>query len=137
MPTCSTPGRARPRPKGEFNDFGPPPEDQAPIREALSVGPLRNERNGQLIIERVADGQPIGTGGWHEVQYGPRPKSRAWNIGISLLPEARGQGFRESPRDCWPTTSATRCTTCRQPQGQERSHPARPSHGQHESRDLA
>jgi len=79
--------------KGEFNDFGPPSEDQAPIREALSVGPLRNERNGQLIIERVADGDPIGTVGWHEVHYGPPPKSRGWNIGISLVPEARGQGY--------------------------------------------
>jgi RimJ/RimL family protein N-acetyltransferase len=82
-----------PEAKGEFNDFGLPPEDQAPIREALSIGPLRNERNGQLIIERVADGQPIGTVGWHEVHYGPPPKSRAWNIGISLIPEARGQGY--------------------------------------------
>jgi RimJ/RimL family protein N-acetyltransferase len=82
-----------PEAKGEFNDFGLPPEDQAPIHEALSVGPLRNERNGQLIIERVADGQPIGTVGWHEVHYGPPPKSRAWNIGISLIPEARGKGY--------------------------------------------
>jgi RimJ/RimL family protein N-acetyltransferase len=82
-----------PEAKGEFNDFGPPPEDQAPIREALEKGPLRNERNGQLIIERVADSQPIGTVGWHEVHYGPTPKSRAWNIGISLIPEARGQGY--------------------------------------------
>jgi RimJ/RimL family protein N-acetyltransferase len=59
----------------------------------LLEGPLRNERNGQLIVERVADGQPIGTVAWHEVHYGPPPTSRAWNIGISLIPEARGQGL--------------------------------------------
>ncbi len=82
-----------PEAKGEFNDFGPPPEANSDIREALAKGPLRNERNGQMIIERLADGQPIGTVGWHEVHYGPPPKSRAWNIGISLIPEARGQGF--------------------------------------------
>lgn len=82
-----------PEAKGEFNDFGLPPEDTASMRQSLSEGPLRNERNGQLIIERVADGQPIGTVGWHEVHYGPPPKSRAWNIGISLIPEARGQGY--------------------------------------------
>lgn len=82
-----------PEAKGEFNDFGPPPEDSSDIREALAKGPLRNERNGQLIVERVADGVPIGTVGWHEVHYGPPPKSRAWNIGISLIPDARGQGF--------------------------------------------
>ena len=38
---------------GEFNDFGLEPR---PIdREALRRGPLRNERNGQLIVERIAD----------------------------------------------------------------------------------
>jgi RimJ/RimL family protein N-acetyltransferase len=80
--------------RGEFNDFGSPsPEDTASIRQSLLEGPLRNERNGQLIIERVADGQPIGTVAWHEVHYGPPPTSRAWNIGISLIPEARGQGY--------------------------------------------
>lgn len=82
---------ADPASSGEFNDFGgtAKPTD----REALARGPLRNERNGQLIIERVGDGQPIGGIGWHRVGYGPSPESAAWNIGISLLPEARGQGF--------------------------------------------
>jgi RimJ/RimL family protein N-acetyltransferase len=76
---------------GEFNDFGLSPR---PIdREALKRGPLRNERNGQLIVERVADGEPIGTVGWHKVGYGPNPESDAWNVGIELLPDARGQGF--------------------------------------------
>ena len=78
--------------RGEFNDFGAPPEDDAPIREALAKGPLRNERNGEMIVERVSDGQPIGLVSWHEVHYGPPPASRAWNIGISLIPEARGHG---------------------------------------------
>jgi RimJ/RimL family protein N-acetyltransferase len=83
-----------PEAKGEFNDFGSPsPEDSASMRRSLSEGPLRNERNGQLIIERVVDVLPIGTVGWHEVHYGPPPKSRAWNIGISLIPEARGRGY--------------------------------------------
>lgn len=81
-----------PEAKGEFNDFGIEP-DEGSLRETLTGGPLRNERNGQLIVERVADGQPIGTVGWHEVHYGPGPGSRAWNIGISLTPEVRGQGY--------------------------------------------
>ncbi len=80
-----------PKAKGEFNDFGIEP-DAVALRETLAAGPLRNERNGQLIVEQVADGQPIGTVGWHEVHYGPGPGSRAWNIGISLIPEARGHG---------------------------------------------
>ena len=81
-----------PQAKGEFNDFGIEPDEDS-LRETLAVGPLRNERNGQLVVERAADGQPIGTVGWHENLYGPGPRSRAWNIGISLIPEARGQGL--------------------------------------------
>jgi RimJ/RimL family protein N-acetyltransferase len=76
---------------GEFNDFG---GERDPVdREALARGPLRNDHNGHLIVERVADGRPIGSVGWHRVGYGPNPESGAWNVGIALLPEARGQGF--------------------------------------------
>ena len=79
-----------PEAKGAFNDFGMP---RSPIdREALARGPLRNERNGELIIERIADGRPIGTISWHLERYGPNEESCAWNVGIALIPEARGQG---------------------------------------------
>jgi RimJ/RimL family protein N-acetyltransferase len=80
-----------PAAEGEFNDFGV--AHQPTDREALARGPLRNERNGQLIIEQISDGCPIGAVGWHRVRYGPNPESDAWNIGIALLPDARGQGF--------------------------------------------
>lgn len=76
---------------GEFNDFGLPPSP-AP-REALAAGPLRNDHNGQLIVERVADRTPIGTVSWHRVMNGPNPESAAWNVGISLVPDARGHGY--------------------------------------------
>ena len=59
----------------------------------LKSGPLRNEHNGVLIVERMSDAAPIGTVGWHVVRYGPNPGSDAWNIGIELRPEARGHGF--------------------------------------------
>ena len=76
---------------GEFNDFGMAAE---PIsREALARGPLRNQRNGQLIVERLADGEALGGVGWHQVRYGPNAESEAWNIGIELLPAARGHGY--------------------------------------------
>ena len=82
---------ADPDAAGVFNDFGGSHE---PIdRVALAKGPLHNERNGQLIVERVADGRPIGSVGWHRVSYGPNPESDSWNVGIALLPEARGQGY--------------------------------------------
>lgn len=45
---------ADPAVRGEFNDFG---LDRKPTdREALARGPLRNERNGELIVERIDDG---------------------------------------------------------------------------------
>lgn len=81
----------RHRDEGGFNDFGP--RDPVP-RKVLARGPLRNERNGSLIVESVGDGRPIGTVGWRRVTvYGPSPTSDAWQIGIELVPEARGNGF--------------------------------------------
>lgn len=76
--------------RSEFNDFGEPPSRMP--RDVLADGPLRNEHNGVLVIERIADGAIIGTVGWHRVRYGPNRESDAWNIGIELRPEARGQG---------------------------------------------
>jgi RimJ/RimL family protein N-acetyltransferase len=76
--------------EGGFNDFGP----RTPVpREALAKGPLRNERNGVLIVERAEDGAAIGSVSWHTVNYGPPPASDAWNIGIELIPAARGNGY--------------------------------------------
>ncbi len=82
---------ADPLARGEFNDFGLP---HKPIdREALAKGPFRNERNGELMVERLEDGRPIGTISWHMELYGPNDGSTAWNIGISLIAEARGNGY--------------------------------------------
>ena len=82
---------ARDEAKSEFNDLGQEPQPLP--RDVIANGPLRNERNGMLVVERIADGQPIGTVGWHRVNYGPSPRSDAWNFGIELRPEARGQGL--------------------------------------------
>ena len=79
--------------RGPFNDFGLPPVDGGELRDVLDRGPLRNERNGEMLVVLEADGTPIGTVGWHEVHYGPGPGSRAWNIGIALIPEFRGHGY--------------------------------------------
>jgi RimJ/RimL family protein N-acetyltransferase len=75
----------------EFNDLGQEPQPLP--RDVIARGPLRNDRNGMLVVERIADGAPIGTVGWHRVNYGPSPMSDAWNFGIELRPEARGQGL--------------------------------------------
>lgn len=75
---------------GGFNDFGP---RDPPPREVLAAGPLRNERNGTLIVEALDGERSVGTVGWHGVNYGPGPGSIAWNIGIDLVPEGRGRGY--------------------------------------------
>jgi RimJ/RimL family protein N-acetyltransferase len=82
---------ADPASRSEFNDFDLPPD--AVPRDIVAKGPLRNEHNGVLIVERLEDGASIGTVGWHKVRYGPNPESDAWNCGIELRREARGQGY--------------------------------------------
>jgi RimJ/RimL family protein N-acetyltransferase len=77
---------------GEFNDLGQP--RGKPLAENLAngnrmVGPER----GVLLIVRIEDDAIIGDVGWHPVSYGPNERSRALNIGISLIPDARGQGY--------------------------------------------
>jgi RimJ/RimL family protein N-acetyltransferase len=75
---------------GSFNDFGP----RAPTdRDALARGPLRNERNGLLIIERIADGAAVGTIAYRASPYGPPPQSDAWQLGIDVAAGARGHGY--------------------------------------------
>jgi len=74
-----------------FNDFG---AARGPVdREVLAVGPLRNDRNGVLIVEVSDGGRPIGTVSWHRVGYGPAGSSDAWNMGIELIADARGHGY--------------------------------------------
>jgi RimJ/RimL family protein N-acetyltransferase len=64
--------RRREMSDGGFNDFG---LESTPVdRELLAQGPLRDDHNGVLLIERLEDRQVIGTIGWH------------------LVPEARGKG---------------------------------------------
>ena len=56
-------------------------------------GRLVGFEKGQLLIERTDDGGLIGDISWHAVSYGPGEGSKALNIGLSLIPEARGQGY--------------------------------------------
>jgi RimJ/RimL family protein N-acetyltransferase len=94
---------------GTFNDFGVmtrPAVDQV-INENQPIG----ESGGTLIVELAEI--PIGTVSWRQVRYGPNPESFAWNIGIALIPEARGQGFgtqaqRKLAEHLFATTSANR-----------------------------
>jgi len=75
---------------GEFNDFGLP---RRPVRDAIRETGLVSENGGTMVVESASDGEPIGTVSWRMVRYGPNPEYGAWNIGISLIPAARGQGL--------------------------------------------
>lgn len=65
---------------GVFNDFGGHRDPQA-------------TEGGALIVERCEDGVPLGLVSWHRVPYGPNRRSAALNIGINLIPSARGMGY--------------------------------------------
>jgi RimJ/RimL family protein N-acetyltransferase len=74
---------------GGFNDFGVV-RAQA---DAWTDDELRSDSRGTFFVERLADGATLGTVSYHIVRYGPTRESNAWNIGIELVPEARGQGY--------------------------------------------
>lgn len=76
--------------RGEFNDFGLP---SRPLGAAIAERGLIGEERGALIVEVLAGSRPIGSVSWHGVRYGPNPESLVWNIGINLIPDARGHGF--------------------------------------------
>jgi RimJ/RimL family protein N-acetyltransferase len=82
--------QADPIASGEFNHFG---DEARTIRPGVEEGRIITPNGGRLSVERLEDGAPIGTVGWHAVRYGPDDRSRAWNIGISLVPDARGHGY--------------------------------------------
>ncbi len=76
---------------GGYNDFGRTP---APVdRRRLARGPLRDDEGGVFLIERLADGEAIGTIGYRRTHYGPNAESAVLMIGIELAAEARGQGY--------------------------------------------
>ena len=76
--------------RGKFNDFGLP---SRPLAPALRERGLIDDDRGALIVEVVDGARPIGSVSWHAVHYGPNPQSRSWNIGIALIPDARGHGY--------------------------------------------
>lgn len=78
---------------GPFNWFGF--RSEAEIVSHFEDDGFLGELYGKLVVELDgADGPvPIGDVSWHAVDYGPPPASRCWNIGITLNPEWRGQGF--------------------------------------------
>ena len=77
---------------GGFNDFGI--DRSKPLPDAAwTDGRLHSEDRGTFFVERLVDRATLGTVSYHRERYGPNPESGCWNIGVDLVPEARGQGF--------------------------------------------
>jgi RimJ/RimL family protein N-acetyltransferase len=78
--------------QGDFNDFGP--RERRLLADNLADGMrMVAPDRGQLVVERIADGENLGDVSWHTVRYGPNEESRALNMGIALVPTARGHGY--------------------------------------------
>ena len=73
-----------------FNFFGFRTPHRA--RAAFAESGLISAESGMLLVID-ADGRTVGDVGWHHEEYGPGGQSRAYNIGVRLLPERRGQGL--------------------------------------------
>ena len=60
---------------------------------------------GRLVVE--LDGTPVGNVSWHSVYYGPNLASRAYNIGIGLGEDFRGQGIGSRAQRLLASTRST------------------------------
>src|SRR5512139_395814 len=67
----------------DHGPFDPDPDDRPPLQQVVAH---------RLTVIDPADGEPLGMVSWHAEGYGPSPNCAAWNIGIGLLPHARGRG---------------------------------------------
>jgi RimJ/RimL family protein N-acetyltransferase len=61
------------------------------LRERFDRDGYIGPEDGWLVISDDAD-RVLGTVGWRAVEWSRPPYSRAWNLGITIAPEHRGQG---------------------------------------------
>jgi RimJ/RimL family protein N-acetyltransferase len=61
------------------------------LRRRFEQDGLLGEDRGNLLVE-LEDGTLAGDVSYFAVFHGPNPGSRAFNVGIALLPEHRGRG---------------------------------------------
>jgi RimJ/RimL family protein N-acetyltransferase len=77
--------------EGLYGDFLAMHRRRTVNGERWEVDGLLSEQEGQLLICLEQD--PVGAVQWHGVQYGPNRGSIALNLGIALIPSARGRGI--------------------------------------------
>ncbi len=74
----------------EFNFFGYRSFEKL-VSNFEKNGPVSEDSGRFMVI--LKNGSPIGDVSYHVEAYGPNAGSRAYNIGISLIPEGRGKGY--------------------------------------------
>ena len=80
---------ADPEARGHHTWSGFAPDGQ--LRRRFDHDGLLGEDRGNLLVE-LDDGILAGDVSYFAVHHGPNPGSRAFNVGIALLPEHRGGG---------------------------------------------
>jgi RimJ/RimL family protein N-acetyltransferase len=76
----------------EPNWFGFQPGGPERRQAQVASGETITERSGVLAITD-ADGTLVGEVSWHQADNSTPPNGRCWNVGIFVLPEARGKGY--------------------------------------------
>lgn len=75
---------------GSYNMFGLQPTNG--LESRFQAHGLLDDGRGTLMIVTLA-GEVVGSISYHEVRYGPNAASRAYNIGLSVVPDQRGSGY--------------------------------------------
>ena len=76
--------------KGAYNSFGFTPT--IGFEEQFTKHGYLSDAHGQLLVVVDTD-QVVGSVSYWQVRYGPNSASYAYQIGIHLIPEARGYGY--------------------------------------------
>lgn len=74
------------------NWFGFEPGSVQRRRAQVASGETITARAGMLAVTD-RDGALVGEVSWHQANNSTPPNGQCWNIGIFMLPEARGQGY--------------------------------------------
>lgn len=61
--------------------------------EQAESGETITEDRGALAVAAAADGMLVGEVSWHAAHNNMPPNGHCWNIGIFILPDARGRGY--------------------------------------------
>ena len=80
---------ADPEAQGRHNWFGFSADGD--VRRRFEQDGFLGLDRGNLLVE-LEDGTLVGDVSYFAVHHGPKPGSRAFNVGIALLPEHRGRG---------------------------------------------